>query len=106
MQITSILLLALSAASIASPINVDDSNTDFDSTLTGLEDSDAESNGTFTGNRLEKRGTYGWIAAYADGDVSCKGGYAEPRPQIKTGCVNLSPAGSNIGVCLLSAFAI
>ena len=106
MQITSILLLALSAASIASPVIVDDPNTDFDSTLTGLEDSDAESNGTFTGNRLEKRGTYGWIAAYADDDVFCKGGYAQPRPQIRTGCVNLSPAGDNIGVCLLFTFAM
>jgi len=91
MQFTSLLLLVLGATTLATPIDILDAPS-----------ADINSTSSTTEQHLEKRGTYGWIASFADGDSSCKGGYAEPRPQIKKDCINFSPVdgGSNIGVCL------
>lgn len=97
MQVTSLLLLALSAAAIASPIDIDAAfNADID-------DIETRFNGTISESSLEKRATFGWAATFADGDNACKGGYADPRPKIKTGCAPVNEAGRNLGVCLCSS---
>jgi len=90
MQLTSLLLLALGATTLATPIEISDASSD-------------KTNGTTsssTEHRLEKRGTYGWIASYSDLDFKCHGGYADNRPEISTDCVNFTPVGGHIGVCL------
>ncbi len=90
MQLTSLLLLALGATKLATPIDISDASSD---NTNGTTSSSTE-------HRLEKRGTYGWIASYSDLDFKCRGGYADNRPEISTDCVNFTPVGGHIGVCL------
>ncbi len=91
MQLTSLLLLALGATTLATPIDISDAS------------SSSSTNGTTSfppEPRLEKRGTHGWIASYSDLDFKCRGGYADNRPEISTDCVNFTPVSGHIGVCL------
>ena len=99
MQVTSLIILAITSAVVASPIDLD-GYLDVE-----IDKNSAIFNGTFSENSIQKRATFGWVAAYADSDTSCKGDYAEPRPEIRTDCVPISPAGSNLGVRLPSFHA-
>lgn len=92
MQLTCLLLLALGATTLATPIDIPDpSFPDFNGTS------------AFTGHELEKRGTYGWLASYRTSDTSCNQGYAGDRPKISKSCINFVPVegGNSIGVGLL-----
>ena len=89
MQLTPLLLLALGATTLATPIDISDASSDINGTTSSP-----------AAPRLEKRGTYGWIASYSDLDFKCRGGYADNRPEISTDCVNFTPVSGHIGVCL------
>ncbi len=89
MQLTPLLFLALGATTLATPIDISDASSDINGTTSSP-----------AAPRLEKRGTYGWIASYSDLDFKCRGGYADNRPEISTDCVNFTPVSGHIGVCL------
>ena len=87
MQLPNLLTLSLLAStSFALPTtttttaNIDNAAVNFNETLPSLD----------------KRGHYGWVAAFADNDLECKAGYALPRPKIKSDCVKFEPVSTSI----------
>ena len=89
MQLPNLLTLSLLAsASFALPTtttttaNIDNAAVNFNETLPSLD----------------KRGHYGWVAAFADNDLECKAGYALPRPKIKSDCVKFEPVSTRVKV--------
>ena len=85
MRIHSVLILALTTVSFAFPTEL-------------VNEHDPAFNESLAEHRLEKRATYGWVAAYADSDPHCQGKYALPRPKVRSHCVKFTPVESVIGV--------
>ena len=79
MHISTLIILALSAGALSLPTNT-------------TEPVDSE-------GALEKRGTFGWIAAFGNGDDDCSGLHYDHRPKMnKQGCIKFHNDGPFVGV--------
>ncbi len=77
MQLTSILIIALSAGALAFP----------SPNVTSTDSS-----------RLSKRGNYGWLSSFQDSDTTCSGLWGGSRPKVHEDCIKFSPISDNVGI--------